>query len=330
MSLRPLNLPADFKVLTQLTIDTFQYPENESWSVQSDDQENITDMFKSAQKMWPLMRLAQLISPALRDIIRGYIWEHENQPVGMIIMQRQNPTNTWRIGNVAVLPAYRRRGIARKLVETSLSFIREHGGEMATLGVISGNLPAYTLYQNLGFVHYDSRHEFNFDHETVLREISLPDGYYISRLKSMAWRPRFELAKNITPADVQQFEPVTEAHYNPGRGLMALSMLLMKLSGLKIDRITIRTQKDNKIVAHGLYRVRKRAGGVNNINLRVDDEHGFVARHLLYLLLNSALQLSPGRRIELDIPGWQTNVLSAVSETGCTKRYQYHSMGIVL
>jgi ribosomal protein S18 acetylase RimI-like enzyme len=290
----------------------------------------ITDMFKSAQKMWPLMRLAQLISPALRDIIRGYIWEHENQPVGMIIMQRQNPTNTWRIGNVAVLPAYRRRGIARKLVKTSLSFIREHGGEMATLGVISGNLPAYTLYQNLGFVHYDSRHEFNFDHETVLREISLPDGYYISRLKSMAWRPRFELAKNITPADVQQFEPVTEAHYNPGRGLMALSMRLMKLSGLKIDRMTIRTQKDNKIVAHGLYRVRKRAGGVNNINLRVDDEHGFVARHLLYLLLNSALQLSPGRRIELDIPGWQTNVLSAVCETGCTKRYQYHSMGIVL
>ena len=146
----------------------------------------------------------------------------------------------------------------------------------------------------------------------------------------MAWRPRFELAKNITPEDVQQFEPVTEAHYNPGHGLMALSMLLMKLSGLKIDRMTIRTQKDNKIVAHGLYRVRKRAGGVNSINLRVDDENGFVARHLLYLLLNSALQLSPGRRIELDIPGWQTNVLSAVGETGCTKRYQYHSMGIVL
>jgi len=48
MSLRPLHLPADFKTLTQLIIDTFQYPENESWSVQSDDQENITDMFKSA------------------------------------------------------------------------------------------------------------------------------------------------------------------------------------------------------------------------------------------------------------------------------------------
>ncbi len=54
----------------------------------------------------------------------------------------------------------------------------------------------------------------------------------------MAWYPRFVLAKQITPADVQQFEPVTEAHYNPGRGLMALSMLLRKLSGLKIDRIT--------------------------------------------------------------------------------------------
>jgi len=175
------------------------------------------------------MRLAQIISPALRDILRGYIWEHEHQPVGMIILQRQNTTNTWRIGNVAVLPAYRRRGIARMLVEIGLGFIREHGGEMALLGVISGNLPAYTLYQNLGFVHYDSRHEFNYDQETVLREIPLPEEYYISRLKSMAWRPRFVLAKQITPAHVQQFEPVTEAHYNPGRGLMALSLLLMKL-----------------------------------------------------------------------------------------------------
>ena len=143
--MRPLNLPAVFKSLTQLTIDTFQYPENESWSVQSDNQENIADMFKSAQKIWHLMHLAQIISPALQDIICGYIWEHEHQPVGMIIMQRQNKINTWLIGNVAVIPAFRRQGIARMLVETGLGFIREHGGEMALLGVISGNLPAYTL-----------------------------------------------------------------------------------------------------------------------------------------------------------------------------------------
>ena len=96
MSMRSINLPEDFKMLKQLTIDTFQYPENENWSVKSDHQENITDMFESAKKMWPILHLAQLISPALRDIIRGYIWEHEGQPGGMIIMQRQNKTNSWK------------------------------------------------------------------------------------------------------------------------------------------------------------------------------------------------------------------------------------------
>ena len=330
MSMRSLNLPEDFKMLSQLTIDTFQYPENESWSVQSDHQENITDMFESAKKMWPILRLAQLISPALRDIIRGYIWEQEGQPGGMIIMQRQNKTNSWKITNVAVLPKFRRRGIARSLVEASLRFISQRGGEMATLDVISGNFPAYTLYQKFGFEHYNSHHRFNYSEENLLSESPLPDGYTISKLQSMAWLPQFELAKQITPAEVQLYEPVTESHYNLGYGLVGLRTLLMKLSGMKIKRVTIRTNNDGNIIAFGRYHLRTRTGGVNNIGLSVHPEHADAVPYLLSFLLNTALRLSPNRRIEFSIPSWQTQILAAVSETNSTKQYEYHSMGIIL
>ncbi|MEN8172630.1 MAG: GNAT family N-acetyltransferase, partial [Chloroflexota bacterium] len=326
MSIRPLNLPSDFNVLTELIVDSFQYPENESWSVGTDDQENIQDMFTGVQRIWPLLRLVQFFSPALRDVLHGYFWEHEGLPVGMIVMQRQNKTNTWRIGNVAVLPAFRRQGIARKLVAAALDFIRERGGEMALLDVISGNIPAYSLYEQMGFVHYNSRHEFEYLGETPLTEPPILEGYVVSKLKPLAWRPRFELSKEITPKDIQQYEPVTEAHYNPGV-MMPLSLLVMKVSGMKMQRVVIHTIDDGKTAAFGLYQVRKRAGGVNGIALRVNPDHPDLAGYLLPFLLNTATRLSPGRRIEFSVPYWQERVLEAVSHTPCVKKYEYHSMG---
>jgi hypothetical protein len=34
MSMRPIKLPDDLLPLGELLVDTFQYPENEAWSVQ--------------------------------------------------------------------------------------------------------------------------------------------------------------------------------------------------------------------------------------------------------------------------------------------------------
>ena len=326
MSIRPLKFPTDFDTLMALTVDAFQYPENETWSVQADDEESISDMFKSVKQLWPIFRLARIFFPALRDFLHGYFWEEEGRPVGMIVMQRQNTTNTWHIGNVGVLPEFRRRGIARKLVAASLDFIREHGGEVALLDVIAENVPAYQLYQQMGFVHYTSRLELNYLDENTLPEIPPEDGYTVAPLGRFEWRPRFELEKDVTPPDVQQFEPVTEAHYNPGKGLMLLSILVNKLSGQKTERIVFRSP-DNKIVALGYYRIRKKKGGVNGLNLRVHPDHGDIATHLLPFLINTTLRLGPGRRIEFALPAWQTHLLEAARQTGCKKRYEYHSMG---
>ncbi|NOY99477.1 MAG: GNAT family N-acetyltransferase [Chloroflexi bacterium] len=329
MPIRLIKLPNDFDAVIDLTINCFQYPENETWSVQSDDQENIVDMFKSIQRLWPLIRLFQVVVPTLRDLLHGLIWEEDGRPVGMIFLQRQKTTDTWHIGNVAVLPEYRRRGIARRLVEDGLALIREHGGRMALLDVIAGNVPAYTLYKRLGFEHYNSRFEFNYLQDTPLPEQPLPDAYKSSALKLLDWRPSFELGRRIVPADVRKYEPVTEAHYKTGPA-GPLFLGIMKLGGIKAARIMVQTREDEKIVAVASYRIRKRAGGVNGISLQVDPGHSEVAPYLLSFLINTVLRLSPGRRIEFDVPGWQSKVLEIVAETPCTKRYEYHSMGAAL
>ena len=51
--------------------------------------------------------------------------------VGTSVAMRRGSTDAWIIGNVGVLPEYRRRGIARKIVKAIINLIDERGGRRA-------------------------------------------------------------------------------------------------------------------------------------------------------------------------------------------------------
>lgn len=53
--------------------------------------------------------------------------------------------------NIAVSPAYRRQGIAEKLVQTLIDALRARGSHTLTLEVRASNVPAQALYEKLGF-----------------------------------------------------------------------------------------------------------------------------------------------------------------------------------
>jgi ribosomal protein S18 acetylase RimI-like enzyme len=116
MTMRQIRLPDDLIPLGEMLGESFQYPENEAWSVQTDEKKEILDAVKNLRRIWPLIRLIQFLSPSLRDIMQRLVWEEDNQLVGVTITQRRSSTDVWIIGTVGVLPAYRRRGIAPKLV----------------------------------------------------------------------------------------------------------------------------------------------------------------------------------------------------------------------
>jgi len=58
---------------------------------------------------------------------------------------------TARIADLAVLSQYRRRGIARKLIEAAENFARRQGAEFITLGVLAANTRARKLYLSSGY-----------------------------------------------------------------------------------------------------------------------------------------------------------------------------------
>lgn len=55
------------------------------------------------------------------------------------------------ITNVAVAPAYRRKGVARKLLERLIELLKEQQVTAVTLEARASNTPAIVLYQSLGF-----------------------------------------------------------------------------------------------------------------------------------------------------------------------------------
>ena len=59
--------------------------------------------------------------------------------------------------NVAVSPAYRRRGIARELIQALLRELACQGSHRLTLEVRASNAPARALYESLGFAQVGRR-----------------------------------------------------------------------------------------------------------------------------------------------------------------------------
>ncbi len=330
MSIRDIQLPRDIIPLGQLIASSFHYPENEHWSVQTDEKEYILETVGNLHRIWPLIRMAGFFSSAVRDLLRGCVWEEDGAIVGVTMVQRHGVTHTWIVGTVAVLPEYRRRGIARKLVERGLEIIRDAGGKTAWLSVIDGNLPAHTLYARLGFETYSGQIEFEaFPDEPTLMP-QLPIGYFQSDLRKFDWQPRFELEKRLVPANMHTYEPVEAGRFRQPLMIRLLYPLLMFAQGVREENFLIRSAADGQIIGRGEYSIPLREKGFNALWARLDPAHAALAPYLVRYLLHRVTSVASGRRVEMSVPVWMDAVAAAALESGFERRKAYHRMGIAL
>jgi ribosomal protein S18 acetylase RimI-like enzyme len=314
--------------MNSLVMDGFQYPENPEWSVQEDEKEGMIDRLNGIKRMWPLMRLMQFFSPSLRDIMRGFIFEEDNKPVGLVnYMSPPGRPAEWMIANVTVLPAYRRRGIARKLVEATMSTLREKKAKLVLLEVIEDNLPAFNLYKELGFTPFASETQYNAP-ETDFTLPSLPEGWSVTFLPDSNWRIRYELALRITPEKVQQFEPVSEAKFKMPFLLRTVGKLLDAVGGMKNARLVLHAP-GGEVAGVSFYAARTRPGGVNYAGCMLDPKYSEIAPKFFQYALSEVQRISPGRRIEINLVDWQAPLIRAVEEMAFIKRASAYRMGLM-
>jgi ribosomal protein S18 acetylase RimI-like enzyme len=281
MSLRQIQLPDYLSVLGDIIAQSFQYPENASWSIQTDEKEQFVGMIRNLKRIWPLIRTIMAISPALREIIQGFVWEEEGRSIGAIMVQRRGSTNNWVIGNVGVLPDYRRQGIARALVEASLERIRHLGGKVAILSVIDGNVPAYNLYRELGFIEYDRTLDYE-THSAGISEVPiLPDGFFQIPVTSSDWQLRYEFEKRISRESAVGFEPVEVGLYRQSIWMRVLRSIATVAQGLRDTEFMVRDQRGGDSVAWGRYAMPRRREGIAHLLPRIDPSFPELGKYMI-------------------------------------------------
>jgi len=327
MTIRALELPKDLVLLEDMLIRTFQYPENPEWSIQEDEQENIARELTTLRRLWPIIRCAQAVSPSLRDLFRGFLWAEGGQIGGVVIAQRRGTTSTWEIGVVGVLPEFRRRGLARKLLTRTLDDLKRRGAERINLGVIEKNVPAYALYKSLGFDHYASLVEFHHWPSGMPDVIALPEEFEESSMARSNWRSRYELELRITPSDVARYEPVETGRFRPPFARRALVPVIERLQRVKQSRFLYRHK--GTIAAVLIHRTAGSGKGTSSISARLDPMYSELAPYMLAKAVRAVIEINPKLRVQFVVPSWISPLESAAKELGFTERVRYHMLGLI-
>ena len=91
--------------------------------------------------------------------LRAIGWTDEaiadlDEPLGSVLaVFPAEPTGFWTVDHVAVLPAWRGQGLARRCLLRVLDRGQQEGFQQCKLDFFQGNTPARKLYESLGFRH---------------------------------------------------------------------------------------------------------------------------------------------------------------------------------
>ena len=330
MTIRPLRLPEDLSPMLDMAIRTFQYPENPEWSVQADEKTDTVRTIRTLRRLWPLLRTLQVISPSLRDLFRGCVWEAGGELIGVAMTQREGATDMWIVSTVGVVPEQRRRGIARALVTRAIDELRSRGASKVTLEVIDRNIPAYALYTSLGFKPCGGRVVLHCKPSEPPVVPALAKGYRQLLLKPSDWRTRYELDSRIVPPELRTYDPVVIARYRTAPLLRLFVPLLRWASGREERKTAIRRVSDGAVVGLGQYSVPRRPGGRDSIEVLLDPNCSELADYLVAHQLERAMTRGPGRRVTLTAPNWMPSVVEAALARGFTRRLEYRLLGLTI
>jgi ribosomal protein S18 acetylase RimI-like enzyme len=119
--------------------------------------EMLREMRTLSWLLGPVFSLLGTQASPLADFYSGYVWVEEGEIVANITVHRHyKGLAGWFISNLAVHPKFRRKGIARHLMEAGIDFAKEKGAKRISLEVRAENAPARALYNGLDFHQVDS------------------------------------------------------------------------------------------------------------------------------------------------------------------------------
>lgn len=289
---RPLNLQSDIPQVLALLNLVFRS------SLHAEGGRRLNSL-SLGQYPWPFLYLRQW----WRGAVPGFVWEEDRQIVGNVSLLTTPRTGRYLVANVAVHPGYRRRGIARLLLEATLDHVEEQGGREVLLQVKEDNAGAIRLYEALGFVTVGSVTSWVSAHSRlaplpVAVSERTPDHYgdfFLRPLRRSEWRLAWELDRATMHPDLNWPVPLSPDAYRRS-WLQRLNDLL---NGRQIET-WVSENAAGTIVGLGM--IVGEWGRAHTLRLRVLPAwQGQVERPLLAKLLRRVHHLAR-REVQVDHP----------------------------
>lgn len=176
--------------------------------------------------VWTLARVA-----GAAPVMDGFVWVEDGRLVGNVSIAPTGYGAGLVIANVAVYPEYRRRGIARRLMDAALAQVAQRD-QHAVLQVDAANSGARRLYEQLGFhtQRIFTRWRRAAYHRTPLLA---PDPQLVRPLRRGDITPLFDLVQQTRPdsrGGIGWLRPATPRDIRPPRP----GMLYYLLSGKQV------------------------------------------------------------------------------------------------
>ena len=254
-------------------------------------------------------------------VVPGFVWEVDGRIIGNVSILPTRVFGRFAVANVAVHPEFRRRGIARGLMEAALDMIESHGGTVVMLQVRHDNDGAIRLYRSLGFRVVGS--VTSWDASTVqLRHIAVerdrisPDRrgrYFVRPLRAAEWETAWELDRASLEPDLNWPEPLERDAYRNG----FWQRLEKLVSGRRCEYWVAVTATDE---IAGIASIAGEWGRAHHLALRVHPRwRGEAERPLLAKVLRR-LEYLPRRHIRVDHPAGDTAATELLSEANFSVR----------
>ncbi|HBY98831.1 MAG: GNAT family N-acetyltransferase [Ardenticatenaceae bacterium] len=256
----------------------------------------------------PIFWLLSRISPTFRELLTGFVWEEDGTLVGNTTISRADGiANDWIISNVAVLPSYRRRGIADQLVGAAIEYARQRRARRILLQVRADNEAARRLYLKHGFVTVEVVTQLQASRMIPPRW--QPNPSVVIRAPVPArWYEAYELARVAIPIAVQQLRPLrADTFHIRLRG--SLDTIAEWLTGRSRERWW--AEVDGRL--RGLLTI-ERGRGTSRIEFIIHPEgRGLVEPDLTRHALE---RLRGNTKVRAHVPTYQAEVINSLRKCG--------------
>lgn len=234
------------------------------------------------------------ISPAAAKLAMGFVWEEDGRIVGNVTVLNSSVLGRYLVVNVAVHPDFRRRHIARNLMEAVKRLVDKKNGHEILLQVVSTNKAALNLYERLEYTNLGSVTGWSSNVARIRRLPLDEPAPEIRELKSSEWQAAYELDTLALDPDLNWPDPPEATMYRQNW----MHKFLNFINGRQIE--TWSMHHDGQLT--GLASVVSEWGRTHHGSIRVHPQwRGQLERPLLAKLIRR-LSYLPRRNIRIYHP----------------------------